>query len=384
MLPFITGGEEMRRVRMMLYILIGIAAGLALTAYALFHHPRFGGSPKGDRLARILASPNYTDGKFQNTAPTPTLLEGQTTAKILWDDMFAERPRLRPGRPLPTVKTDLAALAPDKDILIWLGHSSYFIQLAGQRILVDPLFSGYGSPFSLFNKTFPGTDIYAASDMPEIDYLLISHDHWDHLDYASVAALLPKVQKAVLPLGVGAHFERWGYPEEKIIEADWNESLACANGLAIHFIPARHYSGRLFTPGKTLWTGYVLETPNRRILLSGDTGYGPHMAEIAGRFEVFDLVALDGGQYNPRWPLIHMTPEEAVQAAEVLGARSMMLAHVGKFSIASHSWDEPFIRAVAAIKKKKFPLLTPKIGEPVRLDGGEPVFGHWWEGLGPD
>lgn len=364
---------------MVLYILTGFAAVMAIAAYALLTQPKFGKLPEGERLARISSSPHYVNGEFRNTVPTPPLLDGQSTPKILWDDMFADRPRLRPDRPLPTVKTDLLGLDVNEDILIWLGHSSYYIQLAGQRILVDPVFSGYGAPFSSFNKIFPGTDIYTAADMPEIDYLLITHDHWDHLDYDTVTALMPKVRTAILPLGVGADFQHWGYPAEKLIEADWNTALPLEKGLTIHLAPARHYSGRLLTANKTLWTGYVLETPERRIFLSGDTGYGPHIREIAATFGTFDLVAIDGGQYDPRWPLIHMTPEEAVRAAGELGAHSMVLAHAGRFSIASHPWDEPFIRAAQAVKNTSFPMLTPRIGEPVWLDGREQAFTRWWE-----
>lgn len=359
---------------MIFYILAGFPAVMAIAAYALLTQPKFGKLSEGERLARISSSPHYGNGEFRNTVSTQSLLDGQSTPKILWDDMFSDRPRLRPDRPLPTVRTDLAGLDVDEDMLIWLGHSSYYIQLAGQRILVDPVFSGYGAPFTSFNKTFPGTDLYTVADMPEIDYLLISHDHWDHLDYDTVTALMPKVKKAILPLGVGAYFEHWGYPANRLMEADWNTTLPLEKGLTIHLTPARHYSGRLFKANKTLWTGYVLETPERRIFLSGDTGYGLHIKEIADTFGTFDLVAIDGGQYDPRWPLIHMTPEEAVRAAGELGARSMMLAHVGKFYIASHTWDEPFIRAAQAMKDTSFPMLTPRIGEPVWLDGREQEF----------
>lgn len=364
---------------MVFYILAGFAVVLAAAAYVLFTQPRFGKLPEEERHARIASSPHYVNGEFRNTVATKPLLDGQSTPKILWDDMFADRPRLRPDAPLPTVRTNLKGLDVNEDLLIWLGHSSYYIQLAGQRILVDPVFSGYGAPFSMFNKTFPGTDLYSVADMPEIDYLLITHDHWDHLDYDTVTALMPKVKKAILPLGVGAYFEHWGYPANKLIEADWNAALPLENGLTIHLTPARHYSGRLFKANKTLWTGYVLETPERRIFLSGDTGYGPHIKEIADTFGTFDLVAIDGGQYDPRWPLIHMTPEEAVRAAEELGASSMMLAHVGRFSISSHPWDEPFIRAAQTMQDKPFSMLTPRIGEPVRLGEREQAFTRWWE-----
>ena len=370
-----------RRLRGMIFILCAVALCLLLGACAFLGQAQFGKHPEGERLSRIQASPNYRDGEFQNTVPTATLIEGQSSLKIIWKGLFAEKGRLHPQGPLPTVRLDLAALDRTKDTVIWLGHSSYFIQLAGKRILVDPIFSDHGAPFSFFNKTFPGTDIYTAADMPEIDMLIISHDHWDHLDYPTALALLPKVNIVVAPLGVGAHFERWGYPHEKLREADWNTALSFDNGLTVHVVPARHYSGRSFARNKTLWAGFVLVTPERRIFPSGDTGYGPHLAEIARSFGGFDLVALDGGQYDPRWPLIHMTPEEAVRAAHDLKAESLLLAHVGRFSISTHSWDEPFVRVAQASTGKPFRLLTPKIGEPVWFDGTEQTFTPWWEGV---
>jgi L-ascorbate metabolism protein UlaG (beta-lactamase superfamily) len=365
----------------LLVIVTGVCLGIG--ACAILSQDKFGRQPEGVRLARLKMSTNFEGGEFQNAVPTPRLADGQSTLRILWDNFLATNGRLRPEAPLPTVRMDLKApsIFDGQDTLIWLGHSSYFIQLGGRRILVDPVFSDHGSPFSFANTIFPGTDLYTAADMPEIDYLIISHDHWDHLDHATVAALMPKVKNVICPLGVAAHFEHWGYPQEKLHEADWNAALRFENALTIHVTPARHYSGRGLSKNKSLWAGFVLETPQRRIYLSGDTGYGPHFADLARTFGSFDLVALDGGQYDPRWPLIHMTPEEATRAAEELGAKSMLLAHVGRFSIASHSWDEPFIRVSEASRDKNFNLLTPKVGEAVRLDGTEQSFKRWWEGL---
>ena len=371
-----------RRLRMILIIVVALGVGLGLGACAMLHQVKFGQDPSGSRLARLQVSPNFRNGEFHNILPTPTLVEGQSTLRILWDNLLAKTERLRPQQPLPNVRLDLRdqmVLDRDQDTVIWLGHSSFYIQLGGYRILVDPVFSDHGSPVSFANTIFPGTDLYTAADMPEIDYLIISHDHWDHLDHATVTALMSKVKNVICPLGVAAHFEHWGYPQEKLHEADWNSALRFENGFAIHVTPARHYSGRGLTKNKALWAGFVLETPQRRIFLSGDTGYGPHFADIARAFDGFDLVALDGGQYDPRWPLIHMTPEEAVRAAEELRAKSMLLAHVGRFSIASHPWDEPFMRVVEASKNKKFCLVIPKIGEPLKLDGMGQAFDSWWE-----
>ena len=363
----------------MLLIILAVALCLLLGACVVLRQAQFGKHPEGERLTKIQTSLNYKDGEFQNTVPTAALVEGESSLKIIWKGVFADKTGLRPEAPLPTVKIDFASLDPANDAVIWLGHSSYFLQLSGKRILVDPIFNDHGSPFSFFNKTFLGTDLYTAADMPLIDLLIITHDHWDHLDYLTVTELMPKVREVIVPLGVGAHFEHWGYPKNKLREADWNAALNFDNKLTVHVVPARHYSGRLFAKNKTLWAGFVLETQEHRIFLSGDTGYGPHIKEIANNFGQFDLVAIDGGQYDPRWPLIHMTPEEVVTAAQELKTKALLLSHVGKFSISTHSWKEPFVRVVEASKEKPFRLLTPKIGEPIWLDGTEQHFTNWWE-----
>lgn len=342
---------------------------------------QFGALPRGKWLTRVQLSPNYREGEFKNTVPTQMLAEGQSSVKLLWDSLWAKNPHLRPVNALPTVKIDLKALDAAQDTLIWLGHSSFYIQLGGKRMLVDPVFSTYGAPFSFANKIFAGTDLYSPEDMPQIDFLLISHDHWDHLDHPTVKALAAKVNTVICPLGVGAHFARWGYLAEKVIEADWNAAMSFDGDLTIYFVPARHFSGRTLTRNKSLWGGFVLETPQHRIFLSGDSGYGPHIKELAEKFDGFTLAAIDGGQYDPRWPKIHMTPEQAAQAAEDLRAEYFLLAHVGRFCISSHPWNEPFERVVKASADKSYTLVTPKIGQPLRPGDGQQEFGYWWKGL---
>ena len=357
----------------MLATLLILVLGLAATSCAILNQEKFGKSPRGQRLERIKASPNFKDGEFKNLTPTRTLAEGQSTLKIVVGELFAHRERLRPSVPLPTVRVPLTgpdAVGVGENMVIWLGHSSYFIQLGGKRILVDPVFSDHGSPFSFLNQVFAGTGVYTPDDMPRIDYLLITHDHWDHLDHPTVTALRSRIDNVVCPLGVGEDFEYWGFAPEAIHELDWwDTGIQLDGGPTITMVPARHYSSRLFDRNKTLWAGYVLEIPGLRLFLSGDTGYGPHFADIARTFGPLDLVALDGGQYDSRWPLIHMTPEQAVDAARELGAKSMLLAHAGRFCISAHPWDEPFIRAVEASRGEAFDLLTPKIGE-LREAGG--------------
>ena len=359
-----------------LLILLGI---LALGIGIYLQQPKFGELPAGARLEKIQTSPNYADGQFQNLIPTPQRAEGGSTAALWWEFFVAKKERPAPAESLPAMKPDLLTLDKSQDVVIWLGHSSYFVQLGGKRILIDPVFSSYASPVSFINKAFPGTNPYTAEDMPLIDYLFISHDHWDHLDYPTITALKPKIKNVICGLGVGAYFEQWGFAASQVHEADWLTSLELETDFIVHVLPARHFSGRLLSRNKTLWVSYALVTPERRIFFSGDSGYGPHFRQIGDRLNGFDLVILENGQYDKNWPYIHMMPEEVAQAAEDLKARALLPGHAGKFALANHSWDEPFKRITAAAQNKKYRLLTPLIGEPVELGNQQQVFSRWWE-----
>ncbi|SMC45623.1 MBL fold metallo-hydrolase [Sporomusa malonica] len=357
----------------LLLVMLSLGIGLYL------QQPKFGTLPEGARLDKIKNSPHYIDGQFENLVPTLTLIEGKSSVSLWWESLFTKKERLMPVDAIPSIKTDLMVLDKSQDMVIWLGHSSYFMQLGGNRILIDPVFSPYAAPVSFANKAFAGTNSYTAEDMPEIDYLLITHDHWDHLDYPTITALKPKIKNVICGLGVGAYFEQWGFAEEAVHEADWFTALELENSFSVHVLPARHYSGRMLTKNKTLWTGFALETPQHRVFISGDSGYGTHFKQIGESFKGFDLVILDNGQYDKNWPYIHMTPEEAVQAAEDLKAKALLPAHVGKFSIANHPWNDPFERITAASQNKNYRLLTPLIGEPVELENEQQVFSSWWE-----
>ncbi|WP_249931094.1 MBL fold metallo-hydrolase [Ramlibacter sp. 2FC] len=356
-----------------------LAALVLLGGCAYLQLPEFGGHPEGEGLQRVRRSSHYADGEFRNLIPTPVLTEGHSPLSVIVSNLMHPLDHLRPAQPVPAVKIELKALDKAQDTLVWLGHSSFFVQIAGRRILIDPVLSPFAAPQSFAVQAFDGTNVYTVDDLPEIDLLLITHDHWDHLDYPTVTKLQGKVRQVLVALGVGAHFDRWGFEPGKVREADWYEKLELGDGLAVHLVPARHYSGRGLTRNKTLWTGFVLESGQRRLLFSGDTGYGPHFKEIGQRFGSFDLAALDMGQYDPRWPHIHMTPEEAAQAARDLDARALMPAHVGRFSLARHAWNDPFERIRAASRGRPYRLLTPRIGEALPLDGHEPGFPPWWQ-----
>jgi L-ascorbate metabolism protein UlaG (beta-lactamase superfamily) len=336
----------------------------------------FGKTPEGKRLARIQQSPNYQDGSFQNLSPTPVQAENASFFGMLVD-FFSKSKNTQPAGLIPSVKTDLKALAAEQPAVIWFGHSSYLIKTKGKNILVDPVFSGYAAPVSFMVKSFKGANTYAASDLPEIDMLVISHDHYDHLDYETITALKSKVKHFYVPLGVGAHLEDWGVAESQITELDWWES-ARLEELTLTATPARHFSGRGITRGKALWASYVLETPAHKIYIGGDSGYDTHFKAIGDRFGAIDLAILETGQYNKNWPYIHMMPEQTVQAAQDLKARVLFPVHLGKFALALHDWDEPLNRVVKSAAAQQVTITTPRIGEPILLDHQYPAT-SWWK-----
>ncbi len=366
--------------RMLLTILLIVVAAVA-TLLLFIRTPRFGQAPTGQRLERIENSPNYRDGSFQNLEHTPDLAEDANMATVMWNFIFTRVPRQIPTDSIPHLKNDLLTLDGQTDALVWFGHSSYLLQTDGKRFLVDPVFNGNASPVRFTTKSFPGTTGYHADDMPPIDVLVLTHDHWDHLDYQTVKRLEPKVTQVICPLGVGAHLEHWGYPAAKITELDWHESAQLPDGFGISATPARHFSGRGFKRNGTLWASYALRTPSRNIFIGGDSGYGKHFAEIGRRYGPFDLAILENGQYNPAWIYIHMLPEQVLQAAQELGAKLLIPVHHSKFPLALHAWDEPLIRITEANKAVGMPLWTPQIGQVVALADSAQVFGNWWDGV---
>ncbi len=341
--------------------------------------PKFGRIPEGERLQRILNSPNFRDRVFQNQNPTPQLAEGAGFSKMIGDRLSAKN--TRPKNKIPSQKTNLFSLNNDEDVLVWFGHSSYYFQTGGRKFLVDPVLSGHASPFSFMVKSFDGADIYSYNDIPEIDYLIITHDHWDHLDYKTIKALKLRIKKVVCPLGVGEHFERWGFEKNRIIEKDWDEKADLEQGFVVHFTPARHFAGRGFKAKRTLWASFVLESPQLRIFIGGDGGYDTHFAKIGEQFGPFDLAVLENGQYNTSWKYIHMLPEQTLQAAKDLQAKRLFPAHNSKFALAIHSWDEPLKRITELNQKEHIALVTPMIGQKVNLADFNQKFSKWWEGV---
>jgi len=339
-------------------------------------HKIFGRLPSGNRLNRIKNSPNYKNGAFQNLSATPVMAEDASFWQTLKE--YFNKPRTRdPQKILPSLKTDLKNFDDRQPVLVWFGHSSYFIRMEGKNILVDPVFSKSASPVSFMVKSYRGSDVYEPDDFPELDLLILTHDHYDHLDYKTLKKLFPKVKRICTGLGVGSHLQYWGFDSDRITEFDWWESVEVFPGMQLTASPARHFSGRGISRGKTLWTSFILKTKNSNFYLGGDSGYDAHFKDIGKKYGPFDLAILESGQYNKSWPHIHMMPEETVQAAIDLQAKVLLPVHWGKFSLALHPWDEPIRRVMKEAEVLNVQVTTPRIGEPVLPQGDFPG-SPWW------
>ena len=357
--------------------------GLGGGGYAFLRKNMFGALPAGGLEKTLMRSPHYYNGEFHNLAERAVLKDDGSVLFSLFRYLLEKKENPFPENPVPVNTHAFENLNRVQDCLVWLGHSSFFLQCSGKRFLIDPVFSPYASPFSFSIKAFAGTSAYAAEDLPFIDYVLVSHDHWDHLDYPTMRKLQPKTGKVVCGLGVSSHLMHWGFQREQIIEGDWGDTVVSDNDININIVPAQHFSGRMLVRNKTLWCGFVLETKNLKLFFSGDSGYGEHFAGLGKKFGKIDIALLDCGQYNERWRFVHMVPEEAVQAASDLQASYLLPMHIGKFSLAYHPWNEPFERVKTASSGKNFRLLTPMIGERLDLANlASAYFSSWWETLG--
>ncbi len=369
-----------RAKKSMLYLVVFLIT-VALGGWLFLQTAVFGSVPSGERQARIGRSPNFRDGAFQNLLPTEVMRPNASYLNWFRDN-FRKSAEVEPTYLIPSVKTDLNALPDTGTVVVWFGHSSYLIHAGRVNILVDPVFSGYASPVPLFGKAFPGTNTYTSADMPPIDVLVLTHDHYDHLDYQTLLALRPTVGRVVVPLGVGAHLERWGYDPARISELDWNQAVTPAQGLTLTALPARHFSGRGIRRGQTLWAAYVLNLGPERLFLGGDSGYDPYFRAIGEQYGPFDLALLECGQYGRDWPTIHIFPAEVAQVARDLNTRVVLPVHWAKFALAFHPWRDPIRQLTEAIgPAEPFTLTTPKIGQPVPLSGTLPQV-RWWENVG--
>jgi len=348
-------------------------------------------------LADYPASAQSADGRFRNPVPRPA--QGFVEfVRILWDFTFHKPDNTVPATPpqvLPLTRADLDA-APDRS-LYRLGHSTLLIKLRGQWWITDPVFAERASPMQWMGpKRFHAPPI-ALDELPPLRGVLLSHDHYDHLDRDAVVRLADKAQVFLTPLGVGDRLVAWGVPAEKVRQFDWWQEVEF-DGLRIVSTPAQHFSGRgLFDSDRTLWTSWVLIDPpaaasegddgddgdaGLRLFFSGDTGYFDGFAEIGRRFGPFDVTMLETGAYDAKWAYVHMQPEQTVQAHQDLRGRWLLPVHNGTFDLAMHAWDDPFERVSALTTERGIPLATPRMGERVDLAAPQ-AMPAWWRGSVP-
>ena len=357
------------------YLALGITALLLTAIVSCGIIKSMGKDPQGAELARIQALPNYKNGQFENPTehPDPGVVQNH------WLFLHKRPKTIKPFKPLPWVKTDLNSLAAPAPTIVWFGHSSLLIKTGQGNILIDPIFSNHAGPIPGLVKAFKGTTNYHAKDMPPIDILLISHNHYDHLDYRTIKKLKDKIKMAVVPIGVSADLIYWGIDPKKIIELNWGESTTLPGGIKITATPAQHKSNRTYgSVDKTLWASYVIQTGKYHLFYGGDGGYGPHFKKIGKQYGPFDLALLECGQYSPNWPWTHLNFGQTAQAAVDLRARLLQPVHWGKFVEADHPWNQPIEKLIPSAEKVGMPLNVPRIGEPYTL-GNPPKTAVWWD-----
>jgi L-ascorbate metabolism protein UlaG (beta-lactamase superfamily) len=339
--------------------------------------PQFGGKQSAESIATIKKSPNHKEnGVFENSELT---LQNTGFKLSTIPKFFTNGGNKVPEKELPQKKLTSSYFKnkPLQPRITWFGHSTVFIEMEDLNIFIDPMLGQVPSPHPLlgnsrFNKELP----ISIQDLPEIDLVLISHDHYDHLDYGSIQQLKNKVKQFYVPLGIKAHLTEWGVSEEKIKEFDWWENDTI-KGIDFVSTPARHFSGRGFTRNNTLWCSWVIKSENKSIYFSGDSGYGKHFKKIGEKYGPFDFAMLECGQYNEQWAHIHMTPEETVQASIDVQAKVMMPIHWGAFKLALHEWTDPVMRTTKKAKELNVKVATPIIGEAILVDDNYPS-SKWW------
>ena len=344
----------------------------------------FGSRAAGARLERMRASPRFVDGAFRNSAGVRPRLEPGTGLATARDFFFGGQRRTPPG-PLPSDDPRPAWQRPPETGLraTWLGHSTVLLELDGVRVLTDPVWGERASPSRLAGpRRFQPVPVPLGA-LPPLDAVIVSHDHYDHLDFPTIVELARGDVPFYTSLGVGAHLEAWGVPPARIVELDWWETARLPGAeLAITAAPSQHFSGRGVKRNPTLWSSFAVRSARHNVFFSGDTGLTPEYAEIARRLGPFDLVMLEVGAFHPSWGGIHLGPVNALEALALLGGGSFLPVHWGTFNLAIHAWDEPAETLVELAPARGVHLVMPRLGapvEPARVERVEP----WWRALAP-
>lgn len=355
------------------------AAGAAALGRAAWGIPGQIGASVAAISPRATGSARYRDNRFHNTDPSSPVVRGDESS--LWSSVLTRRGRGRPRRPIP-LATPLAPAEAAELAVTWYGHSSVVVEIDGHRVLTDPVWSRRVSPSALIGPARLHPTPVDVAALPPVDAVLVSHDHYDHLDKATVTALL-RTQSApfVVPKGIGAHLRHWRVPEDRIVELDWDEQTTVGE-LVLTCTEARHFSGRGLRRNTTLWSSWAVHGPTRSVFFGGDTGYSPRFAEIGLRHGPFDVTLLPVGAYDEHWPDVHMNPEEAVRMHTDLGrgdaaAGLLVPVHWATFNLAFHPWAEPITRLLAAAASAGATVRVPMPGQ--RIDVLRPgAQRHWW------
>ena len=363
--------------KMILYTIIGFIAvfivfGILYMAFSPQMGKKNGGYPD---------SPNYKDGKFQNLVETKMSTGDSSMVTAMYEFFFNKHVDAFPSETIQTEKinTELINSLEDEQVAVtWLGHSTALISTHDLTILTDPVLSGKRiPPMYMGPKPFPYSETYRVENLPEIDVVLISHDHYDHLDYETIKKLTDK--KFYAPLGVKAHLMSWGVSEENITELDWHEGKKHLENIEFTFTPTRHFSGRGLLNGRsTLWGAWVIGVGEKKIYFGGDSGYFEEFKKVGETYGPFDIAFLDTGQYNEAWQALHMLPNEVVQAAKDLQAKTFIPIHNSKYILSLHAWYEPLERVTKEAKEKNVHVTTPKIGQTFLLNENLPTT-KWWK-----
>jgi len=337
----------------------------------------FGAVPsKANQREYLMKSSNFKNGKFYNEH------NYQRIYKHYEKNQYMSTKNIRPIDKMPMKEINIPAISSIHSLSVtWFGHSSLLLQMHGMNILIDPVFSSHASPFSFFGAAKFNSINVPVNKLPNIDILVITHDHFDHLDYQTIKQLNHKVKTYIVPLGVECHLKRWGINQDKIISLAWWQSVDI-QGLQITCTPARHNSSRnfLLDSYKTLWASFVFIDDKYKVFESGDTGFDSHFQAIHEKFGTFDLAILECGQYNTRWISTHMTPKESVKAGQILNAGVVLPIHWGAFSLAQHPWDDSIERFVFNAKKENISYTTPMIGETIDYEKYLPTL-SWWKDI---
>ena len=367
---------------MLISIIIFIVVLVATYFLFVGFYPTFGGDVSKERQAEFTKSTQFIKGKFENTKPVNMSQSFSETLNMAKKFFFTKVENGRPKNNLSVKKIDSLNIVNyvDSTRFIWFGHSSFLLQINQKNILIDPMFSNVPAPHSMLGGKRFSTELpIEVQKLPKIDAVIISHDHYDHLDYESISILKEKVDTFYTPLGVGVHLEAWGVQKERIIELDWWQETTFYD-LKFVCTPAIHFSGRKFSNGQsTLWSSWIIQSKSENIFFSGDSGYGSHFKEIGEKYGPFDFAMMECGQYNEMWPEIHMFPEETAQAGVDVRAKKVMPIHWGAFKLALHSWTDPVERITKKANELNLPLITPKIGEPFLLNENKIDVENWWK-----